>query len=190
MFIATAGALLASLALLPGTPVDVCPEGTTTVVVDATEVGGTVEVGCAADPTTGTEALNQAGFTETRDGSGLICAIADRPDPCPEVFTGSYWSYWSAEIGGEWQVRMEGPDTAAPAPAEGWRYGDGTQPPGIEPEAGPSDESDDDGAPAELSEATGAAPAPTGASLPVLIGGAGVLVLAAAAVWARRRPAR
>lgn len=105
-----------------------------TVVVDATELGGDVAVGCAPDPATGTQALTQAGFTEARDPSGFICAVAGLPDPCPTEFTGSYWSYWSADASGEWTTYMEGSDTATPAPGsvEGWRYGDGTQPPAVD----------------------------------------------------------
>ncbi|WP_372593860.1 hypothetical protein [Actinotalea sp.] len=76
----------------------------------------------------GREALQQAGFVDTRDDSGLICAIDSQPDPCPAEFTGSYWSYWHAEQGGEWETYMEGSDTAVPAAGsvEGWRYFDGS----------------------------------------------------------------
>lgn len=137
-------ALVAALALAPltaalpataSTADDVaCPDGIP-VVVDATELEGEVEVGCADDsPATGTEALTQAGFTDTRDGSGLICAISDLPDPCPETFEGQYWSYWYV-ADGEWQTWMEGSDTAAPGEAEGWRWGDGTTPPDVDPAA-------------------------------------------------------
>ena len=109
------------------------PDGVT-VVVDLTDLGGAVEIGCAAAPATGTEALQQAGFADTRDASGLICAIDAQPDPCPAEFTGSYWSYWFAEPGGEWQTYMEGSDTAVPAPGavEGWRYFDGSAGPTVE----------------------------------------------------------
>lgn len=118
-----------------------------TVVVDATALDGPLEVGCATDPATGTEALAQAGFAETRDPSGYICAVAGLPDPCPTEFTGSYWSYWTAAPGGEWTAYAEGSDTAVPAAGtvEGWSYGDGSQPPGV--------------APAEVQPGTGAEPA-------------------------------
>ena len=99
-----------------------------TVVVDFSDLGGEVEIGCATGAATGTEALQEAGFVDTRDASGLICAISSNPDPCPAEFTGSYWSYWYASPGGEWISYQEGSDTAAPAPGavEGWRYFDGT----------------------------------------------------------------
>lgn len=109
-----------------------------TVVVDFTDLGGDVEIGCApAGAATGTEALQAAGFTDTRDASGLICAIDTQPDPCPATFTGSYWSYWSAAPDGAWTAYMEGSDTAVPAAGalEGWRYNDGSQGPGVEPTA-------------------------------------------------------
>jgi hypothetical protein len=111
-------------ALLPPSP---CPDGVT-VVVDFTDVGGRLETGCATDPATGVEALQQAGFTDTRDPAGMICAIDARPDPCPETFAGSYWSYWYGGTDGTWQVWMEGADTAVPAAGgfEGWRYNDGS----------------------------------------------------------------
>ncbi len=112
------------------------PDGVS-VVVDSTELGGDVVVGCAPSPASGTEALAQAGFAEARDPSGFICAVGGLPDPCPTEFTGSYWSYWSAAADGEWVSYAEGSDTSDPAAGsvEGWRYGDGSVP----PEAAPAD---------------------------------------------------
>lgn len=141
LLLAAAGALSASAASAapPSTAVDpggACTDDTgVSVVVDATELEGDLTVGCAPDPATGTEALAQAGFAETRDPSGYICAVGGLPDPCPTEFTGSYWSYWTAAPGGEWTAYAEGSDTAVPAPGsvEGWRYGDGTQPPAVAP---------------------------------------------------------
>jgi hypothetical protein len=106
-----------------------------TVVVDLTELGGSVEVGCAASAATGAEALTAAGFTDTRDASGLVCALESAPEPCPTEFTGTYWSYWTATPDGAWTMSMEGPDTTVPAPGslEGWRYGDGSAGPTIAP---------------------------------------------------------
>lgn len=111
------------------------PSGVT-VVVDATEIGGEVEVGCAIAPTSGTDALEKAGFTDTRDASSMICAIDAQPDPCPTTFEGQYWSYWFVKDGA-WQTYMEGSDTAKPAAGaiEGWRYADGSTPPNAEPAA-------------------------------------------------------
>ena len=118
-------------ALLPPLP---CQDGVT-VVVDFTDLGGELETGCATDPATGIEALQQAGFTDTRDPAGMICAINARPDPCPETFAGSYWSYWYGGTDGTWQVWMEGADTSVPAAGgfEGWRYSDGSTGPSVLP---------------------------------------------------------
>jgi len=106
-----------------------------TVVVDLTDLGEDVRVGCAdGDPATGREALELAGFTTTDSTPGMICAVDGLPDPCPEEFDGSYWAYFTAEPGGEWTARTEGADTADPAPGsfEGWRYNDGSAGPGVE----------------------------------------------------------
>lgn len=124
------------------------PDGVT-VVVDLTELGGDVEVGCAPTAATGAEALTAAGFTDTRDAAGLVCALESMPDPCPTKFTGTYWSYWTATPDGEWTTYMEGPDTAVPAPGslEGWRYGDGMAGPTVTPAdalAGAADAGTDD----------------------------------------------
>lgn len=109
--------------------------GGVSVVVDASELGGDLAVGCASAPSSGTDALAQAGFGEARDPSGFICAIGGLPDPCPTEFTGSYWSYWFAAPDGEWTTYAEGSDTSAPAAGavEGWRYGDGSAPPAVAP---------------------------------------------------------
>lgn len=108
-----------------------------TVVVDFTDLGGSIEVGCAeGDPTSGREALESAGFTPTDSSPGMICAINAQPDPCPEEFTGSFWSYWHGE-NGEWTTYEMGADKADPAPGEveGWRYSDGSAGPGLAPTA-------------------------------------------------------
>lgn len=182
--LALAGALVAlpggaAAAAVDTTGACADPDGVT-VVVDATELGGDVTVACAPDPATGTEALAQAGFAEARDPSGFICAIGGLPDPCPTEFTGSYWTYWSGTADGGWTSYTEGSDTAVPAPGsvEGWRWGDGTQPPGVEPAdvapgtgtgsgAGAGDEADDEAPSAEApadeaapEETVGATPAP------------------------------
>ena len=136
-------ALVAAFSLFPllaVAPAQAAPDGActdptgVTVVVDATALGGDVSIGCADDsPATGTDALRQAGFTDTRDASGLICAVDNLPDPCPTTFEGSYWSYWNAQDG-TWQAYMEGSDTAAPQPGgiEGWRWSDGSAGPDVD----------------------------------------------------------
>lgn len=118
---------------------DACtgPDGVT-VVVDLTDLGGDVEVGCAdGDPATGREALESAGFVPTDSSPGFICAVEGLPDPCPEEFDGSYWSYWTAEPAGDWVAQTEGADTTDPVPGtfEGWRYNNGSTGPGVAPAA-------------------------------------------------------
>lgn len=190
-----------------------CTDGDgVTVVVDLTDLGGEVEVGCATGAGTGTEALQAAGFTDTRDASGMICAVDALPDPCPATFEGSFWSYWFAGEDGTWQTYMEGSDTAVPAAGgvEGWRYSDGSAGPtlspadalALAPQAG--DEATEDEATADQAtedEATEDAPADdettvsegspvegTDGLSPVLLGAAGVIaVLAVGAVLLRRR---
>lgn len=189
------------------------PEGVT-VVVDKTDLGGEVEMGCATDAATGSEALVAAGFTDTRDASGLICAIDALPDPCPAEFTGSYWSYWTAEPGGAWEMAMVGPDEAVPAPGgvEGWRYSDGSAGPSVDAPAAPSQEAADQAATSGESDdeagagsgdegegvddgttATTAEREPTAADgpSPALLAGIGVVALLAVAalVVSRRRSA-
>lgn len=165
-------------------PPGACADGQgVTVVVDFTELGGEVEVGCATDITTGTAALTSAGFVDTRDAAGMICAIDSLPEPCPATFTGSYWSYWNAE-GGEWLAWMEGSDTAVPAAGgvEGWRYNDGSAGPGVDPAALPRA---DDGDPESDSILVTAMPEVdrTAPWVPVLVG---VAILAAALVAGAR----
>ncbi|WP_147917821.1 hypothetical protein [Ruania zhangjianzhongii] len=106
-----------------------------TVVVDFTDVGGEIEVGCAdGDPASGREALEAAGFTPEDSQPGMICTVDGLPDPCPEEFEGSFWSYWYAEDE-TWASYQVGADEADPAPGsvEGWRYFDGSAGPQVDP---------------------------------------------------------
>ncbi|WP_024288139.1 hypothetical protein [Cellulomonas sp. KRMCY2] len=193
----------AAQAAVPSTadPSGACtdPQGVT-VVVDLTDLGGAVEVGCALDAATGTEALQAAGFTETRDAASMICAIDGAPDPCPETFEGSFWSYWFAAPDGQWESYLEGSDVAVPVAGhlEGWRYSDGTAGPTVEPaaviaaagsaatagsdEAAETDQAEDGSAATDAAEPADAGPSPA------VLGGLGLLaVLAAAAVLVGRR---
>lgn len=176
-----------------GHPVGACADASgVTVAVDLTEVGGDVEVGCApGDPTTGRQALIDAGFSLTDDPSGMICAINAAPDPCPKTFEGSYWSYWSAEPGAGWTAYEVGADASDPEPGafEGWRYNDGSSGPSVLPAAlqaatGPTEQ--------PTAQAAGpASPQADDGPAPATIAGIGVLalLLAAAVVVARRRRA-
>jgi len=108
-----------------------------TVVVDFTDLGGSIEVGCAeGDPASGREALESAGFTPTDSNSGMICAINAQPESCPAESTGPSWSYWHGEDG-EWTSYEVDADKVDPAlgGVEGWRYSDGSAGPGLAPAA-------------------------------------------------------
>lgn len=191
----TAGVLLGLTGVAPTAASDAdCTDGVA-VVVDLTDVGGEVEVGCAAgDPASGREALEQAGFTPTDSIPGMICAVNSLPDPCPEEFDGSFWSYWSGEDG-QWVAHLEGADTTDPAPGdvEGWRYNDGTTGPGLSPAevaAGPTGEPDVAETTAEEPPGDAADDASTGAAPAALwwaLGGAVVLAAVAALVLRVRR---
>ncbi|QDC26362.1 hypothetical protein FE374_18660 [Georgenia yuyongxinii] len=178
------------------------------VVVDLTDLGGELEVGCATgDPATGREALEAAGFPATDSQPGMICAIAGLPDPCPTEFDGRYWAYWSAEPAGEWTARTEGADTADPAPGtfEGWRYNDGATAPGAtpaevvaaagataqdgaEPPAPSEVTAADDATPAEATTAAGTSDdAGTNRGTVAALAGAVVLLVVAGVVARRRR---
>src|SRR5690625_1046589 len=107
------------------------------VVVDFTDLGGGIEVGCAEGaPDSGREALEAAGFAPEDSMPGMICAIDSQPDPCPEEFDGNFWSYWHA-ADGDWESYMVGADEAEPAPGdvEGWRYSTGEEGPQVLPAA-------------------------------------------------------
>lgn len=119
---------------LPAAP-GACAAGTgVTVVVDFTDLGGSIETGCAiGDPATGRTALSSAGFSAVDGTPGLICAIDAQPDPCPTTFNGDYWSYWHAKPGAEWASYQVGADSSKPdrGEVEGWRYSNGAVGPGI-----------------------------------------------------------
>ncbi|MGC0273893.1 hypothetical protein ACO0LV_12965 [Pseudactinotalea sp. Z1739] len=122
-----------------------------TVVVDFTDLGGTIEVGFApGDPANGREALEGAGFTATDSTPGMVCAIDAMPDPCPEDFDGSFWSYWTG-TSGEWVAHTAGADGTDPAPGDidGWRYHDGTAGPQITPQDALEESASGAGAPAD-----------------------------------------
>ncbi|WP_225754555.1 hypothetical protein [Actinotalea sp. Marseille-Q4924] len=199
----------AALVAVPAAAAAAAPEGActdaqgVTVVVDSTDLGGGIEVGCAPEGgVTGTEALVAAGFSESRDPSGFICAVDGLPDPCPTEFTGDYWSYWFAEPGsGSWESYQEGSDTAVTAPGavEGWRYGDGGAGPDVAlPIAAPAPDAESDAAADGTEESEDAAAGSAdgteeasadaaGPALPLVVGLGLLAALAVAAVVVARR---
>lgn len=137
-----------------------------TVVVDIPGADdtdpGRLHVGCATEAvSTGTEALNDAGFTEERDDATMVCAIHGHPDPCPTEFEGVFWSYWHADADGTWEAYLEGSDTTTveAGRVEGWRYADGSEGPRIEPAAAVATEAteatEDEAAQSDAPEGTG-----------------------------------
>jgi hypothetical protein len=107
------------------------------VVVDARALGGDHTVGCAAgQPDTGLTALSDAGhdyrFVPTI--AGLICTIDGLPDPCTGLTEEAYWGYWHAPgPQGPWTYSVHGAGFRTPPPGsvEGWRFGDGNEPPDL-----------------------------------------------------------
>ena len=161
-----------------------------TVVVDLTDLGGDVEVGCAhGSATTGRAALTDAGFRATNDAAGMICAIDSAPDPCPTTFAGSYWSYWSAAPGAAWMAYTVGADASHPVPGsfEGWRYNDGAAGPSVLPATAQVEKPATAPATAAAEDTREASESPTWTT-PAGIGIV-VLLLGAALVAARRHRA-
>ena len=122
------------------------------VVVDARAAGGSLSTRCApGSPPDGLAALQQAGHTSTFVPRipGMVCTIDARPDPCNGAPASAYWSYWFAEAGGAWTYATVGAGARTPPPGsvEGWRFGDGSAPPGVAPPTNqppPPAEPDDD----------------------------------------------
>lgn len=176
-----------------GPQVEACADDQVTVVVDFTDLGGEIASGCATPGTTGSEALVEAGFTDTRDEFTMICAIDAQPDPCPAEFTGSFWSYWYA-ADGHWQAYLEGSDTAVTTAGgiEGWRYSDGSAGPQVAlPAAGEAPTAEESAAAEEVVATPISAPVADGDGLSTAaIAGIGLAVLlagAAAVIGLRRR---
>lgn len=136
--VAFAAAVLVGIAGAPVSAVDgsngspgFCQEGEgTTVVVDATALGGDVIVRCApgTDKRTGFETLEAAGFEyESTTGSGMsaVCRLEGRPAADEELDIDgksgysescsgmppaeAYWSYWRADDGAKWGFSQKGP---------------------------------------------------------------------------------
>ena len=129
------------------------------VVVDARAAGGTITTRCApGDPTSGLEALTKAehDYTFVPRIPGMVCTIDARPDPCNNAPADAYWSYWYAEAGATWAYATTGAGTRDPAPGsvEGWRFGDGTAPPGVAPPANAPEPEPAPAAPAEPTQDT------------------------------------
>lgn len=106
--------------------------GTSGVTVVVQFPDGHVEIGCAlGDPSTGVEALENAGFpVDPVYKSAFVCRIKGEPstDHCQSTPpANAYWAYYHAESGGGWAYSTSGAWGRNPKPGsvEGWRFGDG-----------------------------------------------------------------
>jgi hypothetical protein len=107
------------------------------VVVDARGLGGAVTIGCAEGaPSTGLAALEATGHTYAFLPTipGLVCTIDGQPDPCNGLPDDAYWGYWHAPgPDGPWGYSTRGAGFRTPpvGSVEGWRFGDGSEPPDL-----------------------------------------------------------
>ncbi|MFT4288957.1 hypothetical protein [Nocardioides sp.] len=138
-----AGALLTANGLLAAMPApraaaDPVSSCTSTsgvvVVVDFSQWGEGIKRGCDTTPTTGYEALHEAGFTTEgtqHDGPAFICRISGYPTSDEEacVLTPpatAYWSYWHANAGqSTWSYSQLGAMSYKPAAGsvDAWVFG-------------------------------------------------------------------
>jgi hypothetical protein len=114
-----------------------------TVIVDFKALGGGIQRGCALNPTSGLDALRDAGFIPagtTRFGDAYVCRIDGKPGNPPEACTETppataYWAYYHAKpTDGAWTYAALSALYYKPQPGsiEGWAFGARTQP-GISP---------------------------------------------------------
>ncbi len=132
------GAALAAALLVSGaaaTPVAAAPESDATSCAGVWVVVEGDRAGCAAAFSSGQEALASAGFTTQDSSPGLLCRIDEVPAVCT-VKPSAYWSYWQATRDaaggfGPWTYSSLGYANSRPQAgnAEGWVFGDGSQPP-------------------------------------------------------------
>ena len=105
-----------------------------TVVVDFTHFNGNIERGCAPNPSSGLDALHQAGFTTagtTQYGDAFLCRIDNLPGPADEACASTppataYWAYYRAQANDTgWTYSPIGAASTHPAPGsvEGYAFG-------------------------------------------------------------------
>lgn len=176
VFVATTMAM-AAMGTFPADAVEDCPG--VTVVVDAIDAGGGVTARCVLDVRDGLDALGRAGHTYTflARNPGFVCTIDLMPDPCNGAPTDAYWSYW-IEGDGDWAYAPTGAGFRRPPPGsiEGWRFGDGGEPPRIAVAASH---------PQAPSDAAGADESPPTRGSAVLVAVA-ILVVLGGLAWMRR----
>lgn len=124
-----AGATAPVAGAAPGSAPTPCQITEVTVVVEGHGIG------CAEAGLTGAQALEAAGFPVTRVQTqpGFVCRIAGTPadESCVRTpSASSYWAYYHADLGGQWEYSQFGADNRRPAAGtvEGWAYGAGAVP--------------------------------------------------------------
>jgi hypothetical protein len=118
-----------------------CPGSTgVTVFVDFTAFGQGTQTRCApGTPSTGIDALTQAGFTPagtTKYGLAFVCRINNLPSTAQQACVTTppataYWAYYHANAGATtWSYSSSGPSSYHPAQGsiEGWAFGNGATP--------------------------------------------------------------
>ena len=130
LLIAAPMTLISTAASAAPVGVDACAQQNGVyVVVTGEDTAATIGV-CVTAPSSGTDALNSAGVSITRDSTGMICALNNYPNPCPATFDGKYWQYYQASAAdaeaGNWAYATTGSDDSRPQAGwvEGWCYGD------------------------------------------------------------------
>jgi hypothetical protein len=130
--------VICSLAVLAGATFVVAPAQPAAAAACSGSSGVTVvvqfpdhtSVGCASgDPSSGTSALETAGFAPEHAPNGIICQLNNTPsNPAACHANPNYWVYFHASPGGAWRFSSVGPDSYNPAPGsvEGWRFESGS----------------------------------------------------------------
>lgn len=112
---------------------------------------------------------------------GMVCTIDDRPDPCNGAPVSAYWSYWlGTDTGWTYSSHGAGFRQSDPETVEGWRFGDGGEPPRADPSAlveGSADQPSRDGVAAPSDRAISTA----------MLAGIVLLVFVLATTWIRSR---
>jgi len=111
-----------------------CLDSGSVWLVAITDQGQTLANACVGTPASGTDALTAAGVGIGRDSKGMMCALGGYPNPCPAVFDGRFWQYYTGSVDTKkWDFYQVGSDDSKPAAGtiEGWCYGETCTPPDI-----------------------------------------------------------
>ncbi|SER80310.1 hypothetical protein SAMN05443377_11165 [Propionibacterium cyclohexanicum] len=136
----TSGATGTATATATALSQDQCTSDGKVWLVVSTDTGKTLANECVGNPTTGTQALQDANLAIVRDAKGqFICTIGNYPETCPTTFD-KFWHYYHATPGGSWEFYQVGSDTSKPAAGsiEGWCYGSDCTPQGAKGISAPS----------------------------------------------------